>query len=265
MINNHQIIHGDCLMELPKLASKSVDLVLTDPPFNIGKKYRSYNDRRKNADYIDWCSSWLTECIRIMKDGASLYLINYPENNAQLFPILNEKLTFKRWLTWHYPTNIGMSPTNYTRSQYSILFYIKGKIPNTFNKNDIAEPYRNPTDKRIRKLIDGGSKGKTPYDVFHFNIVKNVSKDKTEHPCQIPVSLLKIFIKASSNKDELVLDPFGGSFSTASACKQLGRKSISIELDGDYCDIGKNRLETSNIDNYNKEEHPSQWNMLVGS
>ena len=79
-----------------------------------------------------------------------------------------------------------------------------------FNKDNIAEPYKNPTDKRILERIKNGSKGKTPYDVFQFNLVKNVSKDKTEHICQLPVQLLEIFVKASSNKGDIVFDPFMG-------------------------------------------------------
>lgn len=242
MKTEHKIICGDCVEELRSMSSQSVDLIVTDPPFNIGKKYNSYVDKRSKEEYLCWCEGWLLECIRVLKDGGALYLFNYPENNALLLPFLNRHLNFKRWMTWHYPTNTGMSPTNYTRSQHSILFYIKGKKPKVFNKNDIAEPYRNPTDKRIKERIKNGSRGKTPYDVFQFNLVKNVSKDKTDHPCQIPVPLIEIFVKASSIKGDVVLDPFGGSFSTAHACKKLDRNSISIEIDPDYCEIGKKRL-----------------------
>lgn len=238
----HKIIQGDCLKELLKLPENSVDLIITDPPFNIGKKYNSYADNKSKEEYIQWCESWLKECIRVLKDGGALYLFNYPENNAYLMPFLDKHLTFRRWMTWHYPVNTGMSPTNFTRSQHSILFYIKGKNPRIFNKEEIAEPYRNPTDKRILERIRNGSKGKTPYDVFHFNIVKNVNKDKTPHPCQIPVQLLEIFVKASSNVGDIVLDPFGGSFSTAVAAKKLKRNSISIEIDKVYCKIGEERL-----------------------
>ncbi|MBU2616968.1 MAG: site-specific DNA-methyltransferase [Nanoarchaeota archaeon] len=242
-MSEHKIICGDCVKELKNLKDESVDLIVTDPPFNIGKKYNSYADRRSKEDYLEWCKSWLKECVRVLKDGGALYLFNYPENNAYLMPFLDEHLTFKRWMTWHYPTNTGMSPTNFTRTQHSILFYIKGDRPNVFNKEDIAEPYKNPTDKRIKALIESGKKGRTPYDVFHFNLVKNVSKDKTKHPCQIPVSLIEIFVKASSDEGDLVLDPFGGSFSTAHACKKLNRNSLNIELDPEYCEIGKQRLK----------------------
>ena len=245
MKTNHNIICGDCIEELKKLRKNSVDIIVTDPPFNIGKDYGKYKDRLKKENYFEWCNSWLKECIGVLKEGGALYLFNYPENNAYLMPFLDGHLTFKRWMTWHYPTNTGMSPTNFTRSQHSILFYIKGKKPRCFNKKEIAEPYRNPSDKRILERLKNGSNGKTPYDVFHFNIVKNVSKDKTPHPCQIPKELIRIFVKASSKKGDLVLDPFGGSFTTSVVAKELDRHSLSIEINPEFCRIGNERLAKS--------------------
>ena len=237
----NRIISGDCLKEMGKIPDEFVDLTVTDPPFNIGKNYNSYKDRMKKEEYIEWCKKWLSECIRILKPHGSLYVFNYPENNAYLMPFLDEKMVFKRWMTWHYPTNTGMSPSNFTRSQHSILFYAKTKNAR-WNKNDIAEPYRNPTDKRIKERIRNGSRGKTPYDVFNFNIVKNVNKDKTEHICQLPVGLVEIFIKASSNVNDLVFDPFMGSGTVAAASKKLGRNYLGFEIDKRYCKIINERL-----------------------
>lgn len=245
MKSKHLILNGDCVEILKKINANSIDLIVTDPPFNMGKNYGKYKDRLHKEDYFDWCKKWLEECVKVLKEGGALYLFNYPENNAYLMPFLDGRLTFKRWMTWHYPTNTGMSPTNFTRSQHSILFYIKGKKSNVFNKDEIAEPYRNPKDKRIQKRIKKGSKGKTPYDVFQFNIVKNVSKDKTSHPCQLPKDLVKIFIKASSKEGDIILDPFGGSFTTSVCAKELNRNSIGIELSSEFCKIGEARLNTS--------------------
>jgi site-specific DNA-methyltransferase (adenine-specific) len=237
-----KIIEGDCLKVMKKMPSEFIDLIITDPPFNIGKNYGGvYEDNKTASEYIEWCKAWLTECIRLLKPTGSLYLFNYPENNAYLLPFLQDKMIFKRWMAWHYPTNTGHSKTNYTRTQHSIIFCTKTKEA-IFNKDAIAEPYKNPTDKRILERLQNGSKGRTPYDVFQFNLVKNVSKDKTEHPCQIPVPLIKIFVKASSNEGDVVFDPFGGSFSTAVAAKELNRNSISIEINPKYIGIGKRRL-----------------------
>lgn len=236
----NKIYNGDCLGIMKSFPNESVDLIVTDPPFNIGKKYNLYVDRMKKTEYIEWCKKWLNECVRILDQRGSLYLFNYPENNAYLMPFLDEKLIFKRWMTWHYPTNTGMSPTNFTRSQHSILFYTKSKNA-TFNKKAIAEPYRNPTDKRILDRLKNGSNGKTPYDVF--NLVKNVSKEKTEHVCQLPTNLVEIFIKASSNKGALVFDPFMGSGTVAAAAKKLGRNYLGCEIDDKYCKIIDSRLK----------------------
>ncbi len=239
----HLVISGDCLDKLPETPDGIIDLVVADPPFNIGKYYGGvYKDFKKKSAYLDWCHSWLTECVRVMKDGAAIYLFNYPENNAYLMPWLDERLSFNGWLTWHYPTNLGASKRKFTRSQTSILFYIKGSSPLVFNRAEIAIPYRNPKDKRIKALIAAGSPGKTPYDVFHHNLVKNTSRQKTRHPCQVPEDLLKTFIKASSNERGIVLDPFAGSFSTALVAQQLNRNSISIEINPEYCKIGRERI-----------------------
>ena len=254
----NKIFNGDCLEGMKRIPDESVHLIITDPPFNIGKEYNSpYKDQISKEEYLNWCKEWLSNCIRILKKNGSLYLFNYPENNAYLMPFLDEKILFKRWMTWHYPTNTGHSKYNFTRTQHSILFYTKSKKQSecTFNKDCIAEPYRNPTDKRIQERIKNGSKGKTPYDVFKFdyngedmiemNIVKNVNKDKTEHVCQLPVKLVDIFVKASSHKGEIVFDPFIGSGTVAVSAKKNGRKYLGFELSPDYHKVILERLKNT--------------------
>lgn len=237
-----RIFNADCLVTLKKIEDETVDLIVTDPPFNIGKKYESdYNDNKRHDEYMQWCKTWLTECIRILKPHGSLYLFNYPENNAYLLPFLREKMVFKRWMTWHYPTNTGHSKSNFTRSQHSVLFFTKTKN-STFNKKDIAVPYKNPEDKRIKERLKNGSNGRTPYDVFQFNLVKNVSREKTEHICQLPVELIKLFVKASSKRGELVFDPFMGSGTAAAAAKSLGRHYSGCEISNKYCEVIQRRL-----------------------
>lgn len=257
----HIIYHGDCLNELNKL-NHSVDLIVTDPPYNRGLKYgKIFNDKKKLPEYVEWLKERLRICEKVLKKNGSMYIISYPELNARIFSYLVDelKLNLKRWIIWNYPTNIGHSKKNWTRSHRSILFLTKGK-KYTFNRQNIIQRYKNPEVKKVRKRIENGSKGRNAYDSLRFldliemqkgmidvheiNLCKNVTKTRQKgHPCQLPFQLIEILIKVSSNKGDVVLDPFAGTFSTCVVAKQLNRKSIGIDIMKKYCNIGKKRLK----------------------
>lgn len=119
----------------------------------------------------------------------------------------------------------------------SLLFF--GVHPNF---DQVFQPYKNPNDKRIKKLIEGGKKGARLYDWWNINQVKNVSKEKTEHPCQMPIEVMKNIVGLLPKKC-LIIDPFMGSGTTIAACKELGYDAIGIEIDPSYFRISKNRLK----------------------
>lgn len=271
-VGNNFLFSSDALKILKQIPDNSIRLVVTDPPYNIGLSYNKFKDRKPWDKYYSDLIERLREIERVLTDDGSLYFVNYPELNARILPILEDELgfVFKRWLTWHYPSNIGHSKTNFTRSQRSILFMTKTKN-NLFNKEDIVQPYKNPNVGKIKKLIEAGKLGRTPYDglelkdlqeiigtkefnediesdFLNVNLLKNVCKDRSndeeiKHPCQLPLSLLKVFIKASSNKNDIVLDAYAGTFTTSLAAKQLDRNSIGIEIDPDYIKLGVERLK----------------------
>lgn len=106
---SHLLIAGDSSDLVKHLPDESVDIIITDPPYNRGLDYgKHYRDRKPKADYYKWMFSWLREVPRVLKSRGALYLISYPEINARLLPFIEDEteLKFKRWLTWHYPTNI---------------------------------------------------------------------------------------------------------------------------------------------------------------
>ena len=271
-VGNHFLFSSDALKILKQIPDNSIRLIVTDPPYNIGLSYNKFKDKKPWDKYYSDLIERLREIKRVLTDDGSLYFVNYPELNARILPILEDELgfVFKRWLTWHYPSNIGHSNTNFTRSQRSILFMTKTKN-NLFNKDDIVQPYKNPNVGKIKKLIEAGKLGRTPYDglelkdlqeiigtkefnediesdFLNINLLKNVCKDRSndeeiKHPCQLPLSLLKVFIKASSNKNDIVLDAYAGTFTTSLAAKQLDRNSIGIEIDPDYVKLGVKRLK----------------------
>lgn len=173
--------------------------------------------------------------------------------------MLKPKLTFRRWLTWHYPTNIGHSRKNFTRSQRAILFYTKTKSSNyVFNRKEILMPYKNPTDKRVSELIKNGSKGRMIYDAeidqkitqddfIKFNLFKNVEKERQKwHLCQLPLELLSLFVRVGSNKNSIVFDPFAGTFSLSKVASDLDRNSIGIDINPKYRVLGMKRIKSAN-------------------
>ena len=220
--------------------------MIVDPPFNLAKKYGSglKDNFGSDDEYTEWAQQWIFECYRVLKPTGSIYLFNRPENNALLYPWVRDWFKFRRWITWGFPVNMGHSKTNYTRAQYSILFATKSD-DYTFNRDAILMPYKNPTDKRIMALTAAGSKGRARYDwITDIDIVKNVSKEKqSDFINQIPEELLKIFIGASSNEGDIVMDCCSGSFSTSSAALQLQRSAIGIDIAMRHCLIGKNRTK----------------------
>jgi len=220
----------DCVQGMAMLPHNSIDLVFADPPYNIGVSYGNgdtFNDRHEA--YNEWCQLWFEAVFRILKLGGSFYAVHYPEVCASWLPRLKARFTFHRWITWHYPTNIGQSPNNWTRSHRTILFCTKGKIPAFFNGLADPQDYRNPTDKRIQENLKERP-GVTPYDVWEYNLVKNVSTDKTSWPNQIPLALVERIIKVSCLPNGIVCDPFLGSGTTAVAAFKNNRQWIGFDI-----------------------------------
>lgn len=198
-------------------------ILVTDPPFNIGYHYKSYKDRLKEEDYLNFLDTVFTS---IRYEG--LVIIHYPETlykisfQIGLFP---EKV-----VSWVYNSNTA-------KQHRDIAFF---KVKPDFKK--VRQPYKNPNDKRIQKRITKGCIGAKLYDWWNVNQVKNVSKEKTSHPCQMPLEVMKNIIGILPD-DAIIFDPFMGSGTTAIACKELNRDFVGCEIDEDYFEITCERLK----------------------
>lgn len=247
---SHAFGAGDCLDVMRYIPNKSLDLIITDPPYNRDINYGGfYKDRMKDDAYFDYINERIGRSIDLLKDTGSLYVITYPEQAIELHTYLKSKLKFRRWLTWHYPTNIGHSKKNFTRSQRTILFFTKTS-KYTFNRNSALLPYKNPKDIRIRNLVKNGSKGRMMYDTIYpddllkFNLMKNINKNRQQwHRCQLPFDLLGLLIRVSSNKKDTIFDPFAGTFSLNLVASELSRNSIGLEINPKYVKLGIRRIK----------------------
>ena len=215
-----QIIHGDCLEELPKIAVRNQKfIIVTDPPFNVGYHYNSYKDNMDKDSYY--------EMLQQVFQFSPFVVIHYPE---EIYKIAFQVGEFPdKVVSWVYNSNTP-------KQHRDIAFF---GIKPDFTK--YGQPYKNPTDKRIMQRIAEGKTARL-YDWWEINQVKNVSKDKTKHPCQMPLEVMKRIIGILP-EDYTIVDPFMGSGTTGLACKELNRNFIGIEMDKSYIAIATNRLK----------------------
>ncbi len=247
--DNYKIIHGDVLQVLKdKVADNSIDLIFADPPYNIGKNFNGHKDKwTKDEDYLKWCYEWLDLCIQKLKPNGSFYVMTSTQFMPYYDIYLRGKLSILSRIVWSYDSS-GVQAKKYFGSIYEpILFCVKDKDNYTFNANDILIEAKTGAK---RKLIDYRkpvptvyNSEKVPGNVWEFARVRYRMDEYENHPTQKPISLLERIIKASSNKGEIVLDPFSGTFTTCFVAKELERKCIGIELQDEYVKIGLRRLQ----------------------
>ena len=210
------IYHADCRDILPHL--EPVDLVLTDPPYNIGYHYESYDDNLPEPDYLKLLSLIKTPAV----------LIHYPEQTINLLPrVLGPCDETISWI-YHNPLPVV--------KDFRLVSWWGVKPDLT----RVREPYANATlsDKRARGKHHQDGKGVR--DWWLIESVRYPCHENTDHPCQIPTSLMQRIMKVTDGQS--ILDPFMGSGTTLVAAKQLGRKAIGIEIEEKYCEIAVRRL-----------------------
>ena len=218
--NRITLIKGNALEELPKIKVQEKKFVIvTDPPFNIGYHYNTYDDDMDSQDYY--------EMLGAIFQYSPFVVIHYPE---EIYKIAFQIGEFPdKVVSWVYNSNTA-------KQHRDIAFF---GIKPDFKR--YGQPYKNPKDKRIMERIAKGEVARL-YDWWEINQVKNVSKDKTKHPCQMPLEVMKRIIGILPD-DYTIVDPFMGSGTTGLACKFFNRDFIGIELDQEYYDIAKDRIE----------------------
>lgn len=237
----NKIICDDCLNILKEIPDESIDLIVTDPPYNVSNKgkfeikEKQYKriceewDVFTKEEYLKFTIQWLKECNRVLKNGGAIYVTGAFHNIFDTFIIMRDEInfTFRNFITWFKPNampikfakNIGC----FAYSCEYICYFSKGKVK-TFNYD-------------LLKEINGG---KQMRDIIQLSISQN---KKIKHPSKKPLELIELFIKASSNEGDVVLDPFIGSGTTAVACKKLNRNYIGIEKNENYYQIANERIE----------------------
>jgi site-specific DNA-methyltransferase (adenine-specific) len=234
-MNNIELIHGDAIEEMKKIKTNSVDLVIADPPYNLGKDYGNNHDLKGFDEYIQFSIDWLTEAKRILKNDGTIYVFMGVRFISYLFDILYRKLEFffNSWICWNYTQGLGKTRGLSPRHD-DILMFTKGK-DYLFNLDSIKIPQKYYRERN-------NMRGANPGDVWEFSHVHYCNENRQGHPTQKPEGLIERMVLASSNEGDNVLDPFSGSGTTARVCQQLKRNCTGIELNDDYIKSSHDRL-----------------------
>ncbi len=251
---NGSIYAGDSIEWLTSLETESVGLIIADPPYNIKKA--EWDTFESQQAYVEWSLEWIEQAARVLKPAGTLYVCGFSEILADIkLPALR---FFKgcRWIVWHYKNKANLR-SDWGRSHESILHFRKNK-KFTFNVDNVRIPYGNHTLKypeRTQAETSQYGKGKTnhlwrphpkgakPRDVIEIPTTCNGMHEKTPHPTQKPEELFRKLVLASSNEDDLVIDPFLGAGTTAVVAEQLGRKWMGCDLSTEYCGWAVERIE----------------------
>lgn len=253
------LFSDDCLRVLPGLKDGIFDTVFADPPFNLGKDYgERTNDAKPDNDYIDWCRSWISECIRVLKPGGSFFLYNLPKWNVLLGAYLSEiGMDFRHWVAVEISACLPI-PKRLHPSHYSLLYYTKG-TPKTFRR------IRTPIQKCRHcggeiKDYGGHRSAMNPRGVTLKDVWTDIPpvrhwkfKSKARRANALSTKLLDRVIEMSTLPGDMVFDPFGGSGTTFAVCERKHRHWIGVEID--FAEEIKERLLYDNIKAHHNDDY----------
>jgi site-specific DNA-methyltransferase (adenine-specific) len=254
------VIHGDTLKVLPTLDAESAQIIIADPPYNIGKDFGNDSDKQPMDEYLRWSEQWIKECLRILKPNGTMFIYGFSE----ILALLLSKVPFhinRRWVIWHY-TNKNVPSLNFwQRSHESIL--VLWKNDKVFHRDDIREPYtegflngaagkeRNATKGRFSKgdkktTYTAHANGALPRDVIKIPALAGGAgmNERVDHPTQKPLALCDKLIRSCKQPatSGYVLIPFAGSGSECVAAKNCGLPFVGIELNEEYVKLIHTRL-----------------------
>lgn len=250
----NKIVHQNLEDAIEYLPDNFVDLMFIDPPYNLNKKFNLVSFKSMDLkEYESWFESWFSKLVRILKVSASVYICGDWKSSNAILNVGTKYLTVRNRITWEREKGRG-AKSNWKNCSEDIWFFTKGK-DFTFNieevklRRKVLAPYRD--EKGTPK---DWKSGKINYrDTSPSNVWTDISvpfwsmPENTNHPTQKPEKLLAKIILASSNKNDLVFDPFLGSGTTAVTANKLGRNFVGVEVDEYYCCTAEKRLQLSGV------------------
>jgi adenine-specific DNA-methyltransferase len=247
---DHLIFEGDCVELLRSIPSNSIGLVVTSPPYNIGKEYET----RTSLDrYVAEQAAVVRECVRVLRaDGSICWQTGNYVDQGEIVPLdalmygvfRSEGLSMRNRIVWHFEHGLHCR-RRFSGRYETISWYTKSKSYK-FNLDAVRVPQKYPAKKHFKGpkagRLSGNPLGKNPGDVWVFPNVKSNHVEKTSHPCQFPVELVERLVLSLTDPGDWVLDPYLGVGSTVVAAVRHGRRGIGSEIVAEYVEIARERL-----------------------
>ena len=249
-MNTFKLVNNDRMKLLKKLKNNSVQLIITSPPYNIGK---SYEKKKPFKLYLKEQEETLLECFRVLKKTGSLcWQVGSYFEKSELYPLdifvyeICKKIGFKlrNRIIWHFEH--GLHSIKKFSGRYETIMWFTKSDNYYFDFDDIRVPQKYPGKVGYRGKnkgkYTGNIKGKNPSDVWIFPNVKSTHKEKTIHPCQFPIELAERLVLSMSKKNDLIVDPYAGVGTTLIAALKNKRNAAGSEILKKYVNIAKKRI-----------------------
>jgi DNA modification methylase len=267
--NDFQVLNGDSLKVLKSIEDRKFDLIITSPPYNVGKSYETKTSIEK---YLETQEEIIDELVRTLSDKGNLcWQVGNYVDKGEVFPLdifyyqifKKHGLKLRNRIIWHF--GHGLHASNRFSGRYETILWFSKTDNYIFNLDDVRIPAKYPGKRHFKGAkkgqLSGNPKGKNPSDIWEIVVqdwescmwdipnVKSNHPEKTEHPCQFPIELVERCILALTNEGSWVLDPFSGVGSTIIASLKNNRNAVGIEKEKEYCKITNQRIVDFNEGN----------------
>ncbi|RQH05660.1 DNA-methyltransferase [Paraburkholderia dinghuensis] len=247
--DNIRLLNRDFLTDAANVPDASIDLIVADPPYGLGKDYGNDSDMRSGEDFLAWTREWLDLAIPKLKPSGSLYVFCTWQYAPEIFVFLKSKLTMINEIVWDRRVpSMGGTTRRFTSVHDNIGFFAVSKNY-YFDLDPVRIPYDAVTKKaRSRKIFEGSrwlELGYNPKDVWSVSRLHRQHAERVDHPTQKPLEIVERMVLASCPPGGRVLDPFMGSGTTAVACARQNREFVGYEINESYCAIARERVSAA--------------------
>ncbi|MGF6290815.1 DNA-methyltransferase [Paraburkholderia youngii] len=244
-----QLLNRDFLTDVANIPDGSIDLIVCDPPYGLGKDYGNDSDMRTGEEFLVWTRGWLERAVPKLKPSGSLYIFCTWQYAPEIFSFLKTKLVMVNEIIWDRRVpSMGGTTRRFTSVHDNIGFFAVSK-DYFFDLDPVRIPYDAVTKKaRSRKLFEGSKwleLGYNPKDVWSVSRLHRQHAERVAHPTQKPLEIVERMVLSSCPKGGRVLDPFMGSGTTAVACVRHQREFVGYEINESYCAIARERVSAA--------------------